>query len=111
MRIAPISLLLALMIATPILAHGNMKHVIGTLESITNNSVVVKTMDGKTVEVKLASTTMFVDKNGKAAKLADLAPGERVVIHAIPKGSELVAHEVRFAPPTSAPASTTAHDN
>jgi hypothetical protein len=99
MRFRFVSLLaLAALIAGTVLAHGNKKHVIGTLEKINPDSVVVKTTDGKSVEVKLVSTTMYVSRDGKASKLSDLAVGERVVIHATPNGDTLSADEVRFSP-------------
>jgi len=89
------------------LAHGDKKHVIGTLEKINANSVVVKTADGKSVEVKLMATTMYVSHAGnedKPAKLADLAVGDRVVIHATPKGETLEANEVKFSASVAAAA-------
>jgi transcription antitermination factor NusA-like protein len=100
---------LILLTATAMLGHGNKKHVIGTLEKINNDSVVVKTADGKSVEVKLVPSTMYVaadGKEGKAAKLSDLAVGERVVIHATPKGEALLADEVKFSAPGSKAAAT-----
>ena len=100
MRLRFISLLgLAALLVSTAVAHGNKKHVIGTLEKINPDSVVVKTQDGKSVEVKLVSSTMYVSRDGKAAKLADLAVGERVVIHATPNGDTLSADEVKFSPP------------
>jgi hypothetical protein len=65
---------------------------------------MVKTEDGKSVEVKLASTTAYVTKDGKPAKFANIAVGQRVVIHATPKGADLIADEVKFAAVGSAPA-------
>ena len=70
----------------------------GTLEKINADSVVVKQADGKSVEVKLVSGTMYVTRDGKAAKLSDLAIGDRVVIHATPNpDSTLSADEVKFS--------------
>jgi len=66
----------------------------------------VKTEDGKSVEVKLAPTTAYVTKDGKPAKFADVAVGQRVVIHATPKATELIADELRFA--TSGPVASPA---
>ena len=66
-------LLLAVLIALPAFAHGDKKHVIGTIEKISADSVTVKTADGKSVEVKLAATTLYVTKDGKPAKFADVA--------------------------------------
>jgi hypothetical protein len=108
MKTLCLSLMVAFAVALPALAHGNKKHVMGTLEKITASAVTVRISDGKSVEVKLAPTTMYVDKNGKAAKFADLAPGQRVIIHATPKGTDLIANEVKFAPPTSAASSAAA---
>jgi hypothetical protein len=93
------------LVASVALAHGDKKHVIGTLEKINADSVVVKTAAGKSVEVKLVATTMYVSHAGnedKPAKLADLAVGDRAVIHATPKGEILEANEIKFAAPSSA---------
>lgn len=102
MRHRWITLLLAILLALPAFAHGDKKHIIGTIEKVSPDSVMVKTRDGKSVEVKLASTTMYVNKDGKPAKFADVAIGQRVVIHATPKGTDLIADEVRFAAPGAA---------
>jgi hypothetical protein len=87
-------------------AHGDKKHVMGTLEKINADSVVVKQADGKSVEVKLVSTTMYVSRDGKAAKISDLAVGDRVVIHATPTGDTLSADEVKFSVPGAAAATS-----
>jgi len=95
------------LVASAVLAHGDKKHVIGTLEKINADSVVVKTAAGKSVEVKLVATTMYVSHAGnvdKPAKLADLAVGDRVVIHATPKGETLEANEVKFSASVAAAA-------
>ena len=100
-------LVIAVFMALPAFAHGDKKHVIGTIEKISPDSVIVKTQDGKSVEVKLAPTTVYVTKDGKPAKFADVAAGQRVVIHATPKGAELIADEVKFA--VAGAAATPAH--
>jgi hypothetical protein len=87
------------------LAHGDKKHVMGTVERINADSVVVKTKEGKSVEVKLIAATVYVSHAGnedKPAKLSDLAVGDRVVIHATPKGDTLEANEVKFSAPAAA---------
>jgi len=102
-------LAIAGLLASVALAHGDKKHVMGTLEKINADSVVVKTAAGKSVEVKLVVTTMYVSHAGnedKLAKLADLAVGDRVVIHATPKGETLEANEVKFSTPATAAAAT-----
>jgi hypothetical protein len=93
-----------------ILAHGNKVHVRGTIEKINPDSVQVKTPDGKSVEVKLTGSTVYllhvVEKSVKPdvgsdqpAKAGDLAVGDLVVIHATPKGGALEADEVKFSLP------------
>jgi hypothetical protein len=106
-------LLSVAMVGSAAFAHGDKKHVSGTVERITADSVFVKTADGKSVEVKLVSATLYVlhvVQSGapstatadKPAKLSDLAVGDRVLIHATPKGDTLEAAEVRFSAPTGA---------
>ena len=93
------------------LAHGTKVHVRGTVEKVSSDSLQVKTQDGKTVEVKLTDSTVYLlhvtEKQGKPsdastdkpATAADLAVGDLVVIHAKPKGSLLEADEIRFSVP------------
>lgn len=104
MKLRWILLVLAILLVSPAFAHGDKKHVIGTIEKISPDSVMVKTQDGKSVEVKLVPTTVYVTNDGKPAKFADVAIGQRVVIHATPKGTELIADEVKFAAAGSAAA-------
>jgi hypothetical protein len=95
--------------ASVALAHGDKKHVMGSVEKINADSVVVKTKEGKSVEVKLIAATVYVSRTGnedKPAKLSDLVVGDRVVIHATPKGETLEANEVRFSAPGSAAVKT-----
>ena len=106
MKLRSLALLLSFVLVTfAALAHGDMKHVIGTVEKTSADSVTVKTASGTSVEVKLVATTTFVMRSGgvdKPAKLSDLAVGDRVVIHAKPKGDTLEAAEVRFSAPAAA---------
>jgi hypothetical protein len=100
-------LVIVAMTAALATAHGDKKHVVGTLEKVNSDSVVVKTADGKSVEVKLVTNTMYVSRDGKTSKQSDLAVGERVVIHATPTGDTLAADEVKFSPPGTTPAAST----
>jgi hypothetical protein len=98
---------LALMVLATVaaFAHGDKKHVVGTVEKINSDSVVVKTSDGKSVEVKLVAATAYIsriEKADKPAKISDLVVGDRVVIHATPKGETLEADEIKFSPAASA---------
>jgi len=103
-RLSSLVLLVALATGTAF-AHGNKVHVSGTVEKISADSVVVKTADGKSVEVKIAASTVFlsrVNNEDKPAKAGDLAAGDRVVIHATPKDNTLEADEIKFSVPAPA---------
>ena len=112
MKIRLISMMLLLALAAcSAFAHGDKVHVVGTVEKTTANSLVVKTKTGKSVEVKLAAATVYLERNNnqdKPAKFADLAAGDFVVIHATSKDTGLEADQVRFsrpvAPKAAAPA-------
>jgi hypothetical protein len=97
MKLGSIAVLLALVMVSPAFAHGDKKHVVGTIDKVSVDAVMVKTKEGKTVEVKLAPTTTYVTSDDKPAKFADLAVGQRVVIHADSKGTDLIAATVKFA--------------
>jgi hypothetical protein len=101
MKLRWIALLIAFALAAPAFAHGDKKHVIGTIEKLSTEAITVKTKDGKAVDVKLAPTTAYVTSEDKPAKFADLAVGQRVVIHADTKGADLIAATVKFAAPGS----------
>jgi len=104
MKLRWIALLIAFALAMPTFAHGDKKHIIGTIEKVSPEAVIVKTKEGKSVEVKLAVTTAYVTSADQPAKFADLAVGQRVVIHADSKGADLIAATVKFASATTAPA-------
>src|ERR1700741_1721469 len=86
-------------------AHGSKVHVRGAVEKISADSVVVKTADGKSVEVKIAASTVFLSRannEDKPAKVGDLAAGDLDVIHATPKDNTLEADEIKFSVPAAA---------
>lgn len=89
------------------LAHGTDKHVLGTVTKISDSEITVQAQDGTSQVVKIAPDTSFV-KSGASATLRDLKIGDRVVIHAKPVGSDLIAHEVRFGKPPAAAAGAAA---
>jgi len=81
-----------------VLAHGH-GHVQGTVNSIDAAKIDVKTENGKSRQVKLTGKTKYV-RGEAAAKIADIKPGERVVVHLDADGSAL---EVHLAPPAGSP--------
>ena len=77
------------------LAHGNEKHVMGTVTSISDTSITVETTAKKSVTVDVGDKTKF-EKSGASATLKDLKVGDKVVVHADVSGDKLVANEVHF---------------
>src|ERR1700728_2845303 len=88
------------------LGHGTDKHVLGTVTKITASDITVQAQDGSSQVVKIAPDTSFV-KSGASASIKDLKVGDRVVIHAKPVGTDLIAHEVRFGKTPAASAAAT----
>lgn len=112
MKVKWITLTLALVFAAGIAwAHGNKVHIRGKIEKVGADSLQVKTPDGKSVEVKLVASTVYIQhmavkagepadtNDNRPAKLADVAVGDAVVIHATPKSGTLEADEVKFSAP------------
>jgi hypothetical protein len=91
--VAVLTLLLA--VSAVALAHGNEKHILGTVTSISANSMTVETSAQQSVTVEFTERTKF-EKNGSPATAKDLKVGDRVVIHADASGDRLVANEVHF---------------
>jgi uncharacterized protein DUF5666 len=92
---ALIALLLCGSLAPFLLAHGNEKHVLGTVTKITDSEITVETPTKETITVRIVGETKFV-KGGVDVSVKDLKVGDRVAIHAKPVGGALEAHEVRF---------------
>ncbi|PYU25085.1 MAG: hypothetical protein DMG30_06625 [Acidobacteria bacterium] len=89
-------------------AHGDEQHVIGTVATVTKDSITVKTTANTLVTVAVVPQTTF-SKNKSAAKLSDLNVGDRVVIHAKePTEGKLVADTVQFSAPAARPAPSAA---
>ena len=91
--VALVALLFALSLMA--LAHGNEKHVMGKVTSISNHAITLETTAKQSVTVELSDKTKF-EKSGAAATVKDLKVGDKVVIHADASGDKLVANEVHF---------------
>ncbi len=75
-------------------AHNGMEHVMGTVASITDNSITVTTTDGKTQTVTTTAETKF-NKMNAAIALKDIKVRDHVVIHATKKNDKLIAATVQ----------------
>jgi hypothetical protein len=86
------------LLAVATFAHNGMEHVMGTVKTISANSVAVETaaQDPKTITVVLLPSTKFV-KSGADASLKDLKVGDRVMVEAKEDSSDkLEAVSVTF---------------
>ena len=75
-------------------AHNGMEHVMGTVASISGNSITVTTTDGRTQTVTTTADTKYSKMNAGIA-LKDLKVGDHVVIHATKKDNKLIAATVQ----------------
>ena len=91
--VAAVTLLFVLSLMA--LAHGNEKHVMGTVTGIGENSITIETTSKKSVTVEVSDKTKF-EKSGSPATLKDLKVGDKVVVHASAAGEKLVANEIHF---------------
>lgn len=81
------------------LAHGNERHVMGTVRTIQDDRVVVETTHGTAVSVEVTAKTRFADEKNTPAERSDLRPGDRVVVDLPSSGESRVADEIRFSHP------------
>ena len=92
---ALLAILALALLPTIVLAHGGEEHVIGTVTSISDTSVTVKTTAGKAMTVGFDAKTTFARADQPMPK-ADIKVGDRVVIHAVEVNEKLVAHTVEI---------------
>lgn len=94
-QVALLAILALALLPTIVLAHGGEEHVIGTVTSISDTSVTVKTTAGKAMTVGFDAKTTFARADQPMPK-ADIKVGDRVVIHAVEVNEKLVAHTVEI---------------
>jgi hypothetical protein len=85
---------LVLLSVTMLFAHGDEKHVMGTVTKLTDSSITVKDTHGKSVDVAITPTTKFL-KNDKPVAAKDIQVGDRIVIQAKQHGNALEATMVK----------------
>lgn len=83
-----------ILIAGVAYAHGGMEHIMGTVVSMTDNSITVKTMAGKTQTVNTTADTKYTQMD-KPIVMKDLKEGDRIVIEVVKKDGKLIAAEVK----------------
>ena len=97
-----VAILISLLFLTTLaLAHGNERHVMGTVTEVTDSSITVETKDHHKVTVSVVAETKFA-RGTSEATLKDVKVGDRVVIHAVKQEQQLQAHTVRIGVTTAA---------
>jgi hypothetical protein len=89
------------LLASAVSAHGDMRHVLGTVRDISANHIVVETKSGEKESIVTDPATRYFHGDA-AAKPADLQVGDRVVVHAT-QSDPPTAKTIRFATPKAAP--------
>ena len=90
-----LSLVLLILLCTIALAHEGMQHVVGTVASVSANSVSVKTTSGDTKQVAVDNSTKIV-RGGAPVSLSDVQVGDRIVVHAKNQQGNLRAAEIEL---------------
>jgi len=82
--------------ATLAFAHGEGQHVLGTVTTIDQTRLEIKTQKGAIVEVQLNKQTRFKEK-GNPKGTNHPAVGDRVVVETVEDNNVLTATEVHFS--------------
>jgi hypothetical protein len=80
-----------------VFAHGDMRHVLGTVREVGADRVVVETRDGRTESILTNADTRYF-RGDVAAKPDELRAGDRIVVHATPADPP-TAKTIRFSTP------------
>src|SRR5262245_22490488 len=91
--------LVLLLTASAVFAHGEMKHVLGTVREIGADQVVVETKDGGKESITVDGSTRYC-QGDTPAKPGDLKVGDRVVVHAT-HSNPPTAQTIRFSSPAA----------
>ncbi len=89
------------LLASAAYAHGDMRHVLGTVREVTADHIVVETKAGEKESIATDGATRYFHGDA-AAKPGDLEVGDRVVVHAT-QSDPPTAKTIRFATPKAAP--------
>jgi len=85
-----------IVVSTYAVAHEGGMHVKGAVVAVEGDVLVVKSTEGAEHRFTLTKDTTF-SRDGRPAPRTELAPGDRVVVHARRAGDRMEATEVRFS--------------
>jgi len=98
-RISAAACVLSIALSGVAYAHGDAPHVQGVVVSATASSLVLKTKAGTQTLIVDSSTKVMRGK--KKAALADVKAGDRVVVHSMKHGDQLMAEEIDLSTTTA----------
>jgi hypothetical protein len=90
-------LFVGIMNATSAFAHDGHTHIFGTIATLGERHIVVKTKDGKNIPISVTGETTY---RRQPATSGNATPqiGDRVVVEVAEQSDGLVASHIRFAP-------------
>ena len=95
-RIGRLVLLITITLPGIALAHGDGKHVLGTVAALDEAEIQVLTKDGTTVTIQTVAETKYRNK-GKNGEETVPQVGDRVVVDVKENDGKLTATEVKFS--------------
>lgn len=91
-------LFVGIMSVAPAFAHeGHTHNIFGTIATLGERHIVVKTKDGKTMSVSVTGETTY-RRHSAGPGHATPQVGDRVVVEVAEENGGLVASQIRFAP-------------
>lgn len=100
------ALMTALSVAGLAIAHEGRSHLKGTVETITEDTLVIDSLEGKSVSLRLTDETNYQTADGTNADRSRLRPGLRVVVEGLEKdGDGLRAETILLPGPAEGPRS------
>ncbi len=92
-RTAALAFALSVALTALLSAHDDAPHIRGTIVSATDTAIVVKPTTGANQTLTVGSDTKVL-RGKTAASLKDVKVGDRVVVHTMKHGSQLMAEEI-----------------
>lgn len=90
-----LALVAALLTAPPAASHEQGGRVMGVIESVAADRLVVKASDGHSVACAISAETQFFQEDSPA-RVEDARAGQRVVVHGRREGGTLKAERVKL---------------
>ena len=105
-----LALMTALSAAGLAVAHEGRSHMKGTVETTTEHTLVIHSLEGKSVSVRLTDETGYRTADGTSADRSRLRPGLRVVVEGVEDDDGIRAETILLPrPPEGSPPADAPH--